>query len=136
MRVFLDTNVILDIPLGREGARSSEDVLELCGELSHALFTSWHALSTISYILAKACDDQSARAFIDGLLDLIEIGPSSTELARKALALGLDDFEDAMQVVVAEAVAADMIVTRNTIDVSRSPVPAINPENFLARFKG
>ena len=29
MRLFLDTNVILDIPLGREGAQSSEQALEL-----------------------------------------------------------------------------------------------------------
>ncbi len=86
MRLFLDTNVILDIPLGREGAQSSE--------------------------------------------------PSSTQLARNALALGLNDLEDAMQVVVAEAVAADLIVTRNLRDFSRLPVPAIGPEDFLARFKG
>lgn len=136
MRLFLDTNVILDIPLGREGAQSSEQALGLCGELAHLVFTSWHTLSTLSYILAKARDDQTARAFMSGLLDLVEIGPSSTELARKALAIGLNDLEDAMQVVVAEAVAADLIITRNLRDFSRSPVPAISPEGFLARFTG
>jgi len=41
-----------------------------------------------------------------------------------------------MQVVAAEAVAADMIITRNLRDFSGSPVPAIRPEDFLARFKG
>jgi predicted nucleic acid-binding protein len=136
MRPFLDTNVILDIPLGREGARASEQVLELCGETSHLVFTSWHTLSTISYILAKARDHQTAKAFIGGLLDLVEIGPASTALARHALALGIDDLEDAMQVAVAEAVAADIIVTRNLRDFSRSPVAAISPEDFLVRFKG
>jgi predicted nucleic acid-binding protein len=136
MRLFFDTNVILDMPLGREGAQASEHALELCGQLSHLVFTSWHTVSTLSYILAKSRDDQTARAFIGGLLDLIEIGPSSTELARKALALRLNDLEDAMQVVVAEAVAADMIITRNLRDFSGSPVPAIRPEDFLARFKG
>jgi predicted nucleic acid-binding protein len=136
MRLFLDTNVILDIPLGREGAQSSEQMLELCGELSHPVFTSWHTLSTLSYILTKSRDDQTARAFISGLLDLVQIGPSSTQLARSALALGLNDLEDAMQVVVAEAVAADMIVTRNLRDFSGSPVPAIGPDDFLARFNG
>ena len=136
MRLFLDTNVILDIPLGWEGARASEHLLELCGESSHLVFTSWHTLSTISYILAKARDDQTANAFIGGLLDLVEIGPASTALARHALGLGLGDLEDAMQVVVAEAVAADIIVTRNLRDFSGSPVAAISPEEFLIRFKG
>jgi hypothetical protein len=41
-----------------------------------------------------------------------------------------------MQVAVAEAVAADIIVTRNLRDFSRSPVAAISPEDFLVRFKG
>ncbi|NBT35672.1 MAG: hypothetical protein EBT03_09075 [Betaproteobacteria bacterium] len=86
--------------------------------------------------LAKARDHQTAKAFIGGLLDLVEIGPVSTALARHALALGIDDPEDAMQVAVAEAVAADIIVTRNLRDFSRSPVAAISPEDFLVRFKG
>jgi predicted nucleic acid-binding protein len=73
MRVFLDTNVILDIPLGREGARSSQHT---------------------------------------------------------------QDLEDAMQIAVAEAVAADVIVTRNLADFSTSPVPAIDPEAFVERFAG
>ncbi len=94
-----------------------------------------HGLDTVLHS-CEVRDDQTARAFIGGLLDLIEIGPSSTELARKALALRLNDLEDAMQVVVAEAVAADMIITRNLRDFSGSPVPAIRPEDFLARFKG
>jgi hypothetical protein len=41
-----------------------------------------------------------------------------------------------MQVVVAEAVAADIIVTRNLRDFSGSPVAAISPEEFLIRSKG
>jgi hypothetical protein len=32
-----------------------------------------------------------------GLLDLVQVGPSSTQLARNALVLGLNDLEDAMQ---------------------------------------
>lgn len=41
-----------------------------------------------------------------------------------------------MQVVVAEAVAADIIVTRNLRDFSGSPVAAISPEEFLIRYNG
>lgn len=134
MRVFLDTNVILDIPLGREGAESSQQVLELCGSRGHSLFMSWHTLSTLSYVLAKARDEEATRAFLSDLLDHVEIGPVSTEMARRALTLDLKDFEDAMQAVVAESVAADIIISRNLSDFSQSPVPATDPEAFLARF--
>lgn len=134
MRVFLDTNVILDIPLGREGAPSSQHVLELCGSGFHFLFMSWHTLSTLSYVLAKARNHEVARAFLSDLLDHVDIGPASNDMAQRALVLDLEDFEDAMQVVVAESVAADVIVTRNLADFSRSPVPATDPETFLRRF--
>ena len=134
MRVFFDTNVILDIPLGREVARSSQQLLELSGSPPHSLFMSWHTLSMLSYILAKARDDEAARAFLSDLLDHVEIGPASTEMAQRALVIELQDFEDAMQVVVAESVAADVIVSRNLADCSRSPVPATDPETCLMRF--
>jgi len=34
----------------------------------------------------------------------------------------------------AEAAAMDCIVTRNESDFSKSPVPALSPENYLARL--
>lgn len=51
--------------------------------------------------------------------------------ARRAAALGFGDFEDALQAVSAEACAANWIVTRNTVDFSKSRVRAVTPTEFL-----
>jgi predicted nucleic acid-binding protein len=45
----------------------------------------------------------------------------------------MPDFEDAVIAAVAQREGADYIVTRNTKDFIASPVPAITPEDFLAR---
>jgi len=70
-------------------------------------------VATIHYLLAKSFDRASANSFISDLLDQVDVGPASTLLVRRALSLGLRDTEDALQVAVAEALAADVIVTRN-----------------------
>ena len=51
--------------------------------------------------------------------------------ARRALALPMGDVEDAFQAAAAIAWQADFIVTRNTSDYRRSPVPALTPAAFL-----
>ena len=45
------------------------------------------------------------------------------------------DFEDGLQAVAAEAVGAQVIVTRNTADFRRSPIPAVTPAEFLRRVR-
>ena len=55
-------------------------------------------------------------------------------LFDRALALSMTDFEDAIQAAHAESCGAHLIVTRNTADFANSPVPAMTPEDFLARY--
>ncbi len=43
------------------------------------------------------------------------------------------DFEDALQVAATIACAADIILTRNTDEFKASTLPAMTPEEFLAR---
>lgn len=47
----------------------------------------------------------------------------------------MGDFEDALQIASVFAAKADFIVTRNTADYRRSPVPAITPAEFLRRVR-
>ena len=48
-----------------------------------------------------------------------------------ATRLEMTDFEDAMQVAAARACGARFVVTRNTRDFRRSPIPAITPQEAL-----
>lgn len=84
------------------------------------------------YLLSKANGHASANAFLLDLIDQVDVGPASTLLARAALTFGFRDTEDAMQAVVAEALAADVIITRNIADFGASTIPARTPEDFLS----
>lgn len=54
--------------------------------------------------------------------------------ALRAFNLAFDDLEDAMQAATAEAAWADFIVTRDKNDYAASPVQALTPDEFIARF--
>ena len=65
-------------------------------------------------------------------LAFVEVAPTGTAEAKHALALGMSDFEDAMQAAAAVQAGVDFIVTRNTGDYGSAPIPAITPDEFLA----
>ena len=48
--------------------------------------------------------------------------------------LPMQDFEDAMQVAAADMAKVDFIITRNTKDFKNSPIPAMDPGEFVKRF--
>jgi len=110
-------------------------VLEWCRQHQGSGFLAWHSLANIHYMLARHHDGALARRFLAGLLSALEVAPASGLAARRALALSMRDFEDAMQAVAAEAVGAQVIITRNTADYRRSSVPATTPANFLRRVR-
>lgn len=50
---------------------------------------------------------------------------------RKAISAEISDFEDAVMVETAVRSGADCIVTRNTKDYSKAPVPVYPPAEFI-----
>jgi predicted nucleic acid-binding protein len=136
MIALVDCDVLLDLGFPREPfAEEAAKLLEWCRLHTGRGFLAWHSLGNVHYLLARHHDDALARRFLDGLLSALDVAPASGLAARRALALPMRDFEDALQAVAAEAVGAQVIVTRNTADFRRSPIPAITPVEFLRRVR-
>ena len=136
MICLVDSDVLLDLGFPREAfAEEASLVLEWCRQHQGSGFLAWHSLANIHSMLARHHDDELARRFSAGLLSALEVAPASGLAARRALALPMRDFEDAMQAVAAEAVGAQVIITRNTADYRRAPVPAVTPADFLRRVR-
>jgi predicted nucleic acid-binding protein len=89
-----------------------------------------HSLATFSYLVGRASDATRARQFIADLVGGLDIARVDNEEVKRALALPLADFEDALIAAAAEGSGATHIVTRNTADFRRSPVTPITPEDF------
>ncbi|MEM7792079.1 MAG: PIN domain-containing protein [Verrucomicrobiota bacterium] len=67
-------------------------------------------------------------------MEVFEVCPSNTQAAKFAQNLPASDFEDGLQISAAVAAKAEIIVTRNTKDFAKSPVPALSPNSFLKKI--
>jgi len=135
MRVFFDTNILLDVLLKREPfvADSGSAILQ-CEAMGAEMFIAWHGLATAYYLLKRGRTEAAALAEVDRILAWARIADGTDAHAHRARAMGFNDFEDALQAASAESCAADWIVTRNVPDFSLSTVPAISPTDFLRQF--
>lgn len=128
MRVLIDSDVLLDVALAREGhVTASAAVLEWAESGGDAA-VAWHSLTNCSYLL------KGGRPFLKKLLEIVEVAPVATVDALSALRLPMSDVEDAFQAASALSWKADFIITRNLPDYRKSPVPAISPVDFLKRI--
>jgi predicted nucleic acid-binding protein len=133
MKVFVDTNILLDVALQRAPHLADSDrVMKWCEAHPGYAFIAWHTVSNLYYLLEKQLDDAAAREFITTLVDVFEVVETGTAFVKHALHLPFTDFEDALQTVAAVAVGADVIVTRNKPDYAGSPIPVQTPGEFLA----
>jgi predicted nucleic acid-binding protein len=130
MRILIDTDVLLDFALGRKPFDSAAKSVIMWAEANSGYAeVAWHSVSNIAYLAPV-----EARAFLRGLLDFVEIQNAGTADAMRALQSPMNDIEDALQAFAALAFNADYVVTRNTKDYRRSPVPAISPKEFLLKI--
>lgn len=131
---LVDTNVILDLVLGREGAENAIDCFDVFD--SKPNFEAWiaaHTPSIVHYVGRKQIGNEAIFQRLGTIADQFEIAPFSTPLMRKALSYGMTDFEDAMQVACAENIGAKGIITRDKKDFRNSPIPFLTPADFLAQ---
>ena len=133
MRLLLDTNVILDVVARRNPWwEDSAAVMSLLETDEIGGFIAAHSVTTLHYLAAKHLGHSQANATVIELLNIASVVPSDQTLLLRALSLGWNDFEDAVQAVSAVSAGADFIVTRNTTDFSASPVRPLSPSEFLA----
>lgn len=133
MKLFIDTNVVLDVLAQREpwfgdSARLLAHI-EQGGATGH---TAAHTLTTLHYLLTRHLGQQKTAGVLIDLTTLIRVEPVDHQVLQQALALGWRDFEDAVQAVTAAQCQADYLVTRNPRDFKQSLVPVITPSEFLA----
>ena len=132
MRPLLDTNVLVDVALRRPGLHeASGATVAWCLNNPGSGLLAVHSLATFSTLAGRAAGSVKAREFITDLMEGADIARVDNDEVRRALALPLVDFEDALIAAAAEAAGATHIVTRNTADFRRSPVKAVTPEEFV-----
>jgi predicted nucleic acid-binding protein len=136
MRILIDTNIVLDVLLHRtDFFDASYNVLKLATIGKAEALVTANSITDIYYILHRANKDSvKSRDAIVQLLSLIGVTDVFASDVMATLSSKVTDFEDALVCVIAKRIKADYIVTRNTKDFINSPVPAVDPKDFLAQF--
>jgi predicted nucleic acid-binding protein len=131
IRLFLDTNIIVDVITKRKGYEDSLQILRYCETNRAVGWVSAISVTDVMYILRKYGTPEAVREAIQTLLVIVELADVLKSDILSAFGGNMQDFEDAVQASCAKRIKAEYIITRNYKDFKASSVPAILPAEAL-----
>ena len=131
-RVFLDTNVILDL-LGKRMPffYPIAKIATLAEQGKFTLVVSALSYSTVNYILEKHENHDVVMSKLRKFKIISKISSLSELVVEKALNSDFEDFEDALQYFCALQLECDVLLTRNAKDFKNSVIPVMTADEFL-----
>ena len=138
MKIFLDTNILLDYLLKRQPFyESAKKVIEMCLYKIDGFVTP-HSLIDVFYMLSERTDAtiEKSRETILKLRAVLYVIPENDD--RVYMAAGntdFADFEDSMQNESALFAGVDYIITRNKKDFEKTTIPVLTTEEFIELTK-
>ena len=131
-RIFIDTNIIIDVLMQRDGYLSSAMVLALSKKEDVSLYVSVLTMANVAYILRKSLRGEDFYKELKKLSGFLNVTDTTTGHFLSALELQGKDFEDALQYYCAESNQCEVIITRNKKDFTFSSLRVMTPEELLA----
>src|SRR5574344_1328606 len=130
MRIFIDTNILLDYICRREPFFESARVLiKLCIEGKESGIIAAHSIINIDYISKKQYSMQERRFILENLCKFFEVETVNRDkLVNAVKNADFSDLEDGIQYECALIQKADYIITRNPKDFKNSIIPILSAE--------
>ena len=131
-RLFLDTNIVVDLLEGREPfCYDAAQLFTMAHEKKVELLVSPMTFSTASFLLRKH-GSTGVRNLLSNLRQLVSVTISDERTVDDSIASQFKDFEDAMQYYTALNAKAEIIITRNGKDFTASILPVMTATEYLA----
>jgi len=133
MRIFIDTNVLIDLLLKRTPFYAdTAQLFEIAIRQKFPLVISNLSIVNAHYVVRKAgIAEAAARTALQNICSTCEIAPFTVGITLKALASPFTDFEDATQYYCAIENNCDVLITRNANDFKLSAIPVMNASEWL-----
>jgi predicted nucleic acid-binding protein len=133
MRVFLDTNVLLDVLARREPFYGDSVAVWTLAEQRkiHGL-VSVISFTNLFYIVGRLQNRRAALRVLTMLRDTFTPVLCDDLILNQAMDAGFDDFEDAVQYFSALRAETTCVVSRNPEHFPRSELAVLTPTEFLA----
>ena len=132
-RLFLDTNIVLDLLWHRlpffDGIAK---IATLAEQQTLTLYVSALSFANAHYILSKIEGKSKASERLRQFRLLVNIISLDSTDIEKGLNAGFTDFEDALQYFSALKCSCHIILTRNAKDFKESLIPVMTAEEYLA----
>ena len=135
-RLFLDTNIILDL-LGERGKfyKSAAKLATLADNGIVKLVVSPVSYAIVYYLLAKHSNAQKAKETLRKFKVISEVGVVSDAIIEKGLNSPFEDFEDSLQYFSAVDSNCEIIITRNKKDFKHSLITVMTADEYLNAIK-
>jgi predicted nucleic acid-binding protein len=135
MKVFLDTNVIIDyFDCRREHYLPATILFDLAMKGQLELIVCAQSFITAFYVLGKSYPKEELYKNMRSLYKLCGVSPIDAEIIEKALDLESVDFEDTVQYLSSTIADADIIITRDERGFKDFPIQHISAEQFLDNY--
>lgn len=135
MKVFLDTNILVDVIENREGTIIAKNILQSGRNGSLELFASYLSYANINYI-KRDCERTLRYEMLRRLRQGVTVLPCDSSQLDAALTHDdVRDFEDLLQYQCAVAGGCDVIVTNNTKDYREfCDISYMSSRDFLLHY--
>ena len=134
MKLFLDTNIVMDYMENREPFVADVLTLFQMGyEGIHQLYVSDLTFANIAYLSRKSMTTDRLYEILEALCTVLHVSGIGEQGLMTAIRLRAKDFEDSLQYSSARQAAADCIITRNKKDFCFSDIPVLEPAEFIEK---
>lgn len=134
MKVFLDTNILLDFGLDRERADFAGGILQLGKDGLIDLYASYLSYANMGYILRDRPTPERYE-LVRMMRQPVIVLPCDANQLDAGLNTEVKDFEDMLQYQCALAAGCDVVVTNNKKDFHEfCSLPFLTSEEFLLQF--
>lgn len=117
MKLFLDTNILIDVVANRQPwVDDALVLLELANQKKLTLMAADYSFINIAYITRKLFPTEDLRLLLKDLRKYVEVVDIGADVIDKVLNDNWKDFEDCVQYYTALSKNADVIITRNKRD--------------------
>ncbi|MBO7644538.1 MAG: PIN domain-containing protein [Bacteroidales bacterium] len=139
MRIFFDTNTLLDVLIpGRPSKSASDTAMQIIKKCRYEIFVSTQSIIDI-YYTAQRChiDKEDVDIFTSWILDHANVRPIEIFCLRSALQSGNPDFEDSAQLACAEDEECDVFLTSDKGILNRdiTEMLVMTPAQFIEKVK-
>ena len=131
MKVFIDTNIVLDLLLQRRNFLiNAEKIFSLAYKGKIVLYFSAVSFVSVTYYLGKHTN-KDIKAVLEDLCKIVKILPFNQRIIENTLHSNFKDIEDGYQYFTAKENNIRIMIIRNVKNFLVDDISVVTPEEFL-----